>query len=339
MASTKLTLCAIAATLIACKPPTLTHESPPPPRVTRASERDAASDGSIDATVTEASVEAPPALEPELESCARPRSAPLPQAPAELRAQIVSHRAIVQRTRRCYHSFFRTRMQAPAQCQRWFDGLDRGGDAAMHAIGLELASPQGSQCTSGYISAAINRLARSLAKSSRPEALLYLLRAVAMTIEQPQDHADNAAWKAYEGLLLLAGGEVQSVVPPITSHFSSLVPESEQSDEDPYAIWQSVIVNWLRWYARHEHESPAQWREQNLARTRADLRGASPYRAYVAAIVLYERDDERASIRAFVADALSREDNDDAPALSAALVTFAGERRLPRGRTSEFRWP
>lgn len=332
-------LLSIAAAASDCKPtapqsfevrPTAPEPSPSvaDAAVIDASERDAV-----------ANAEPLPALEPELADCARPRTGPLPEIPAILQTEVDRYRATVRRTRRCYHSFFRTRMRAPAQCQRWFDELDRGGDAAMHAIGAELASASDGHCTSGYISAAIERLARSLAKSPRPEALLYLLRAVAMAVEQPQDHTDNAAWKAYEGLLLLAGGDVQTEIPPLTSHLPSLVEDFDRADEDAYEIWQSIFIRWLRWYDSHKNETPEQWRAQQLARTRADLRGASPYRAYVAAVVLYERSDDRAQVVSFVNELRARHASDDEPpALVRALDLYAGERRLPGGRSSEFRW-
>ncbi len=232
-------------------------------------------------------------------------------------------------------------MRTPNQCERWFRSLDAGGDAAMHAIGIELAAGSAdSACQSRFISASVNRLARSLAKSPRPEALLYLVRAVAMTVEMPQDHSEAASWQAYEGLLQIAGGEVQPIVPPLGSTYSGFYANWADTHELSFETWNAVLSHWMRWYFDHRSETPAQWQAPNLPRTRAELRGASPYRALAAAIVLYERETERPEVERFVrAQLTGHERDDEPPPLYRPLDLFASQRALEGGSASQaFRW-
>jgi hypothetical protein len=282
------------------------------------------------------------ALEPELPiECTRPRTAALPEVPTELRPAVERHRRTVRRAASCFESFFRTTVRTPNQCERWFRSLDAGGDAAMHAIGIELAAgTSDSQCQSRFISASVNRLARSLAKSPRPEAMLYLVRAVAMTVEHTQSHSQESSWQAYEGLLQIAGGEVQPIVPPLGSPYSGFYANWADTHELSFETWNAVLGHWMRWYFAHRSETPAQWQAANLPRTRAELRGASPYRALAAAIVLYERQPDREEVERFVSEQLTGHERDEEPPpLARPLDLFASQRALEGGGTSQaFRW-
>lgn len=302
-------------------------------------ERASAPDASSALVASEPSIEHE--LEPAIETCERPRTLPLPVVPAEIASDVQRYRAIVRRTARCYHSFFRVRMRAPAQCEQWFRALDQGGPAAMHAIGVELttAEPGEYSCRTPYISAALSRLARSIARWDDPAAALYLMRAVSFAVAYGPEYSDDAEWKAYEGLLHLAGGDVQSRVPPIADRYPGVATEREaRADGEPGAdVWPVVLNSWARYYLAHRSEPPSQWRARNLPATRRALSIDGGYPAFVAAMVLWERPDDRPAVRALFERAIRTSAHEQEPTLASSLTGLASERRVTPNRWT-FRW-
>jgi hypothetical protein len=237
-------------------------------------------------------------LEPETERTRELGVAPtprLPIVPAALASEIARYRTIVQRTPRCHLEYTRLPPRNPPECARWFRSLDEGGLPAVHAIGLELTDiADEAQQQVRYGSGSVGgRLARSLARSQLSVAMPYLLRAAALSfVSDSIGEPGEPPFSKYEGVLALAGGDVQRS--PVSTGLMQLGPQHDQLPRDT----RRIFLDWSRWYAAHQHESPAQWQAQNLPRTREDLASTDHYRWMVGMFVLYERPEDRPAVEA-----------------------------------------